>query len=48
VVTQPGIELAGETLGRGTAANLVLWRTESPVRVVGAAATKDVRTEDCS
>jgi hypothetical protein len=48
VVTQPGIELAGETLGQGTAANLVLWRTESPVRVLGAARTNDVRTEDCS
>ena len=48
VVTQPGIELAGEELGRGTAANLVLWRTESPVRVVGAARTDDVRTDDCS
>lgn len=48
VVTQPGIELAGEELGHGTAANLVLWRTESPVRVVGAARTDDLRTDDCS
>jgi hypothetical protein len=48
VVTQPGIELAGETLGQGTAADLTLWRTESPVRVVGAARTEDVLTEDCS
>ena len=36
VVTQPGIELDGDELGRGTAANLVLWRTDGPVRVVGA------------
>jgi hypothetical protein len=48
VVTQPGIELVGEELGRGTAAELVLWRTESPVRVVGANRNDDVRTEDCS
>jgi hypothetical protein len=48
VVTQPGIELAGEMLGQGTAANLTLWRSESPVRVVGAARTDDVRTADCS
>ena len=48
VVTQPGIELAGEELGRGTAADLVLWQTESPVRVVGAARNDDVQTEDCS
>ena len=48
VVTQPGIELAGEELGHGTAANLVLWRTESPVSVVGAARTDDLRTDDCS
>jgi hypothetical protein len=48
VVTQPGIELAGEELGRGTAAQLVLWRTDGPVRVVGATSTADVRTADCS
>ena len=48
VVTQPGIELDGEELGRGTAANLVLWRTDGPVRVVGASSNADLRTDDCS
>ena len=48
VVTQPGIELDGEELGRGTAANLVLWKTDGPVRVVGASSNADLRTEDCS
>jgi hypothetical protein len=48
VVTQPGIELAGTELGRGTAADLVLWRTSGPVRVLGATTTADVRTRDCA
>jgi hypothetical protein len=48
IVTQPGIELDGTELGRGTAARLVLWRTDGPVRVVGATTTGDVRTDDCS
>lgn len=48
VVTQPGIELQGEELARGTAANLVLWRPGSPIRVVGATSNADLRTADCS
>lgn len=48
VVTQPGIELDGEELGRGTAANLVLWRTNGPVRIVGATSNAGVTTRDCS
>ncbi|HEX2427160.1 MAG TPA: hypothetical protein VHI53_04495, partial [Gaiellaceae bacterium] len=48
VVTQPGIELVGRQLGVGTAANLVLWRTGGPVRIVGASSDADVRTRDCA
>jgi hypothetical protein len=48
VVTQPGIELDGDELGRGTAANLVLWRTDGPVRVVGVTSNADLRTDDCA
>jgi hypothetical protein len=47
VVTQPGIELAGERVATGTNAGLVLWRIEGPVRVPGATANADVRTADC-
>jgi Dolichyl-phosphate-mannose-protein mannosyltransferase len=48
VITQPGIELVGRKLGTGTAANLVLWRTAGPVRVVGAGSNADLRTADCA
>jgi hypothetical protein len=48
VVTQPGIELAGRKLGMGTAANLVLWRTGGPVRVVGASSDAELKTRDCA
>ncbi len=42
VFTQPGIELAGERVATGTNADLVLWRTDGPVRVVGATTNADV------
>jgi len=48
VYTQPGIELAGEQVATGTAANLVLWETAGPVRVVGATSNADLRTADCA
>jgi hypothetical protein len=48
VVTQPGIELAGEKLGSGTTAELVLWRTGGAVKVIGAASNAALRTADCS
>lgn len=48
VVTQPGIELVGERLASGTAASLVLWRTDGDVRVAGAKSNDDLRTTDCS
>ena len=35
VYTQPGIELVGEKVATGTAANLVLWRVPELVRVEG-------------
>jgi hypothetical protein len=48
VVTQPGIDLVGRKLGTGTAANLVLWRTDGPVRLARARSDGDVRTRDCA
>jgi hypothetical protein len=48
VYTQPGIELRGQKLGTGTAANLVLWQVGGPVDVVGASTNEDVRTADCA
>ena len=36
VYTQPGVELAGSRVAEGTAADLVLWQIDGPVRVVGA------------
>ena len=48
VYTQPGIELSGERLASGTAAGLVLWRTDGEVGIVGAETTGDVRTADCA
>jgi hypothetical protein len=47
VYTQPGIELAGNRVGAGTAAGLVLWRIDAPVRAVGATSNADLRTLDC-
>jgi hypothetical protein len=47
VVTQAGIELSGEKIAAGTAADLELWRTDGQVRVVGASSNDDVRTADC-
>jgi hypothetical protein len=48
VYTQPGIELDGQRITTGTAANLVLWQIDGPVRIVGAGTNEDVRTTDCS
>lgn len=48
VVTQPGIELEGTKLGSGTAAGLVLWRTDGPVRISGATTNEALRTRDCA
>jgi hypothetical protein len=48
VLTQPGLTLQGEVLGRGTSADLVLWRADGPVRIVGARSNEDLRTVDCA
>lgn len=48
IYTQPGIELVGQKLGGGTAANLVLWKTAGPVVVSGATTTAALRTADCA
>ena len=48
VYTQPGLDLAGDRVGNGTAADLVLWRIGGPVIVRGAASNADLRTADCS
>jgi hypothetical protein len=47
VFTQPGLELEGRRIAEGTAANLVLWRTEGPVRVVGASSNDELRRAVC-
>jgi hypothetical protein len=48
VFTQPGIELDGEEVARGTNAGLVLWHVGGPVRVVNARTNDEVRTPDCA
>ena len=47
VFTQPGVELAGSASPTGTAADLVLWRVDGPVRVVGARRTTELRKAVC-
>jgi hypothetical protein len=48
VFTQPGLELDGERVASGTNAELVLWRVDGPVSVVGATTNKELRTRVCS
>jgi hypothetical protein len=48
VFTQPGIELNGEEVARGSSADLVLWRIGGAVRVTNALTNEDVRTIDCA
>ena len=48
VFTQPGIELTGERIATGTSAELVLWRTDGPVVVVGARSNRELKTRDCA
>jgi hypothetical protein len=48
VFTQPGIELDGEEVARGTNADLVLWRVGGPVRVLNARTNEEIRTSDCA
>jgi hypothetical protein len=48
VFTQPGIELVGEQVATGTNADLVLWRTGGPVRVIGAETNADVSRTACA
>jgi hypothetical protein len=48
VYTQPGIELDGERVASGTRAELVLWRIDGPVTVMGARSNADVTTRDCA
>ncbi len=47
VYTQPGVELAGQRVATGTAAGLVLWRIDGPVRVVGATSNAALRKAVC-
>ncbi|HEX6723656.1 MAG TPA: hypothetical protein VF073_00300 [Gaiella sp.] len=47
VYTQPGVELAGRRVATGTAADLVLWRIDGPVRVVGATSNDALRKAVC-
>ena len=48
VFTQPGIELVGEKVATGTNAELVLWRTDGAVRVVGASSNAEVSERACA
>ena len=48
VFTQPGIELTGERVASGTNAELVLWRTDGPVKVVGATSNDELARLDCA
>jgi hypothetical protein len=47
VYTQPGVELDGRRVATGTAADLVLWRVDGPVRVVGATSNAELRKAVC-
>jgi len=48
VYTQPGVELAGTRVAKGTAADLVLWRIDGPVRVVGATSDDQLARNVCA
>ena len=48
VYTQPGIELAAERVTRGTNAELVLWRVDGPVAVVGAETNDELAAAVCA
>jgi hypothetical protein len=48
VFTQPGIALAGQRIAEGTAAGLVLWRVDGPVRVRGASSNAELERAACS
>ena len=48
VFTQPGIQLAGTRISVGTTADLVLWRVDGPVRVVGASSDDELRRAACA
>jgi hypothetical protein len=47
VYTQPGLELEGERVATGTAAELVLWRTDGPVVVRGARSNEELARLAC-
>ncbi len=48
VYTQRGVELDGERVATGTNAELVLWRVEGPVTVIGAETNDELRTRACA
>ena len=48
VFTQPSFELQGERIATGTNAELVLWRVDGPVAVVGARSADELREQDCA
>ena len=48
VYTQSGIDLAGEKLSSGTGGELVLWRVEPPLRVVGASSNAELEAARCA
>jgi Dolichyl-phosphate-mannose-protein mannosyltransferase len=48
VYTQPGVELDGERVATGTNAELVLWRVDGPVAVVGAESNDELAAAACA
>jgi len=48
VFTQRGIDLDGEQVATGTNAELVLWRVDGPVAVVGAESNADLAAMACA
>jgi hypothetical protein len=48
VYTQRGLELEGKRVATGTAAGLVLWDVDGPLRVVGATSTAELRRNVCA
>jgi hypothetical protein len=47
VYTQPGFDIAGRRVATGTAAGLVLWQVDGPVRVLGATSNAELRKAVC-
>jgi hypothetical protein len=47
VVTSPDVQLAGQSIARGTTVGLRLWKTTQPLRVRGAHSNAEAVRADC-